>query len=110
MKRSIHASLVLLSLCLPCASMAADAPARPPGVDVKDWVPISDRLGLVLVQGSGPAADNFNPTQPMDRSVPPGNRPLLLRPPVNGYFMVKGAEGWTRLIVIEPVKGPADVG
>jgi len=35
---------------------------------------------------------------------------LLLRPPVSGYFMVKGASGWTRLVIVEPVKGPADVG
>ena len=110
MKRSIHASLMFLLFCFPYASMAADAPTRPSGVDVKDWVPISDRLGLVLVQERGPAADNSLPTLPMDRSGPPGNRPLLLKPPVHGYFMVKGAAGWTRLIVIEPVKGPADAG
>jgi len=42
--------------------------------------------------------------------MPPGGMPLLLKPPVGGYFMVKGAGGWTRLVVIEPMKGPADVG
>jgi hypothetical protein len=35
---------------------------------------------------------------------------LLLKPPVGGYFMVKGVAGWTRLVVMEPLKGPGDAG
>jgi hypothetical protein len=42
-------------------------------------------------------------------SVPAGQA-LLLKPPVGGYFMVKGATGWTRLVVFEPIKGPGDAG
>lgn len=47
---------------------------------------------------------------PGNSALPPGGTQLLLKPPVGGYFMVKGARGWTRLIVVEPAKGPADAG
>jgi len=100
MKRIAYATLVILSLSLNSyLSVAAGAQDRPAGVAAANWVPVSDRLGIVLVQSEAPAA------------VPiPNSQPLLLKPPVPGYFMVKGANGWTRLVIIEPVKGPADVG
>jgi hypothetical protein len=33
-----------------------------------------------------------------------------LTPPTPGYFMLKGASGWSRLVVIEPLKGPSAAG
>jgi hypothetical protein len=89
--------LTVLALLL-CAMRlaAAAAPDRPKGVDIKDWVPISDRLGIVLVHHQPAAAA--------------GGQALLLRPPTNGYFMVKGADGWSRLVIVEPPKGPGEAG
>jgi hypothetical protein len=97
MKRIAYASLAILSLSLiSYTSVAADAKDRPAGVAAANWVPVSDRLGIVLVQSATPIA------------VP--STSLLLKPTVSGYYMVKGANGWTRLVIVEPVKGPGDVG
>jgi hypothetical protein len=99
MKRIAYATLAILSLSLVSyTSVAADAQDRPAGVTAANWVPVSNRLGIVLVQSEAPT-----PT-PIPRTS------LLLKPPVHGYYMVKGANGWTRLVIVEPVKGPADVG
>jgi hypothetical protein len=101
MKRIAYATLVILSLSLTTyKSFAADAPDRPAGVTAANWVPVSDRVGIVLVQSE----------TPVPVTAAPGSQPLLLKPPVSGYYMVKGANGWTRLIIVEPVKGPGDVG
>ena len=98
MKRIACLPIVALLLTLSVAISAADAPDRPPGVAAASWVPVSERLGIVLVNraSSVPIAAN--------------DKVLLLKPPVGGYFMVKGAAGWTRLVIVEPPKGPADVG
>jgi hypothetical protein len=99
MKRFACGTLAILSLSLASyTSFATDAPDRPAGVTAANWVPVSDRLGIVLVQREAPVA------MPVPRTS------LLLKPPVTGYYMVKGANGWTRLVIVEPVKGPADVG
>ncbi len=105
MKRSIGAVLAMLWLSA-SVSVAGEAPSRPPGVTAENWVAVSDRLGIVLVQ----------PIAPTDRAprgpVPnqPGDNPLLLKPPMGGYFMVKVGSSWTRLVIVEPIKGPGDVG
>jgi hypothetical protein len=100
MKRIAYATFVILSLSFSSyISVAADATDRPAGVSAVNWIPVSERLGIVLVQSEVPA------TLPDPRA-----HPLLLKPPVAGYYMVKTANGWTRLVIVEPVKGPADVG
>ncbi len=98
MKPFAYAPVFALLLSFSCASLAADAPDRPAGVAAANWVPVSDRVGILLVPSDGPVL-----AAPVDRA-------LLLKPPVNGYFMVKGAAGWSRLVIVEPVKGPADAG
>lgn len=110
MKHLARASLAALLMTLPYAAFAADAPSRPPGVAVENWVPISERLGIVIVQGNAPVVDRTAPSNGTNPAVPRGDTALFLKPTVGGYFMVKGAEGWTRLVVIEPLKGPGDVG
>jgi hypothetical protein len=97
MKRNVFATLAILSLSLiSYTSIATDAKDRPAGVAAANWVPVSDRLGIVLVHNEA-------------RTVV-SSTVLLLKPTVSGYYMVKGANGWTRLVIVEPVKGPADVG
>jgi len=96
MKRSALIPFAIALLALSATAFAADVPDVPPGVAAKNWVPISARLGIVLVETANA------PGRP--------ERALMLRPPVNGYFMVKGADGWTRLVIVEPSKGPGEVG
>jgi hypothetical protein len=31
-------------------------------------------------------------------------------PTARGYFMIKGAGGWIRAVVIDPIKGPGNTG
>lgn len=97
MKSVTLASLAIALFSFSAATLGADVPDRPPGVAANNWVPISERIGLVLVQTESP-------------SVPRPSQPLMLRPPANGFFMLKGADGWTRLVIVEPTKGPGDVG
>jgi hypothetical protein len=114
MKRLSFAPVVVLLLSLSYASLSADAPNRPAGVAAENWIPVSDRLGIVLVHGQAPTVGRSEPSYRLEGNsavrVVPEDRPLLLRPPVGGYFMVKGAGGWARLIMVEPVKGPGDAG
>ena len=104
MKRVAYASFAVLLLVSSLASFSADPPDRPAGVAADEWVPVNDRLGIVLVQPPAPAGDHM----PIVLSPRTLLRPL--KQPVGGYFMVKGDNGWVRLVVIEPVKGPADAG
>lgn len=132
MKRLAYLPIAALLLSLSYVAISANPPDRPAGVAAENWVPVSDRLGVVLVGSSGPMAST--PEIPreipevgsdgklVERSgpivMPPGGpgytvlagQALLLKPPVGGYFMVKGASGWTRLVVFEPIKGPGDAG
>jgi hypothetical protein len=128
MKRLAYAAITAALLSLSYVALPADPPDRPAGVAAQDWVAVSDRLGIVLVESSAPAVPPRDiplvgrDGRIVERSSPavapaggpalaiPSGQALFLKPPVSGYFMVKGASGWTRLVVIEPVKGPGDAG
>jgi hypothetical protein len=73
---------------------SSDAPDRPPGIAKNAWIPMSDRVGFVISQPKGAPA----------RMSP---QVLLVAPPVSGYFMLKGASGWTRIVIAEPPPGDA---
>jgi hypothetical protein len=104
MKRLAYASVAFLLLAPSLASFSADPSSRPAGVTAEEWVAINDRLGIVLVQPPAKGGD------PVPMPVPSTALLLPLKPAVGGYFMVKGSKGWIRLVVVEPVKGPADAG
>jgi len=97
MKRIAYASLAVLLVVCSYTALSADPSNRPPGVAERNWVPVSDRLGVVLADPSTAPRD-ISPTT------------TLLTPPMGGYFMVNGRSGWTRLVVVEPVKGPGGAG
>src|SRR5436189_268139 len=101
MKRLAYASLAAL-LLVTSVTLSADPSNRPTGVTAENWVPVTDRLGIVLVP---PPAASGDPVV-----IPQTALLLPLKPPAGGYFMVKGANGWVRLVVIEPAKGPANAG
>jgi hypothetical protein len=82
-------------------ALGQQAPDTPPGVAADNWVPINENLGIVLVPSS---ANQGGP--PVVISA----QPLLLGVPSNGYFMVRRANRWVRLVVVEPFRGPGDAG
>jgi hypothetical protein len=103
MKASILFAVVVSAMLAAVPSFAADASERPVGVEAKNWLPISDRLGFVVV-----------PEKEWPRIVG-GSRELLLadpdrvsanlQPPKKGYFVIKTEAGWQRIVV----SAPADV-
>jgi hypothetical protein len=89
-------SLVAASLLVVHFASGATVPDRPAGVEARNWIPVSGTLGFVVVA----------PDTPMVAS----RDALLLMPPAEGYFMAKTGSGWRRLVIVEPVKGPAETG
>ena len=122
MKRAIIGAAIAAAAITSFVAISGDAPDRPAGVAARDWIPVSDSFGIVLAHTAAPVTGSGNAMEALEGPdgmilLPRGGsadmRPsnmLLLRPPVGGYFMVKGADGWTRLVVVEPVKGPGDAG
>jgi hypothetical protein len=110
MKRLVYASVVTLLLIVSLSTFPADPPNRPMGVAAEDWVPVGDRLGIVLVPPPAALDDPAAGSQPVIISIPKTALLLPLKPPVGGYFMVRGNKGWVRLVVVEPEAGPANAG
>ena len=78
---------VLLAGLLPFA-YSQSAWDRPEGIAPANWVPISDSLGLALVED--PKKEGI--------VLPP-----LVRRSLAGHFMVKHGGKWQRLVVVEPL-------
>jgi hypothetical protein len=108
--------LALVCVIVVVRAVGADSPNRPPGVSLSEWAPVSDTLGIVLVQQAPAAGDSTfaDPSVAADSRVKPLQYPpqtgAILSPPTNGYFMVKRGSRWVRLVVVEPLKGPGDAG
>lgn len=97
MNRSIPLLAGVIVLAMGAALAADDESDRPQGVAASEWVPVSERLGLVVV--AVPRQVNARPVQG-----------LYLLPPINGYFMLKAGGRWTRLNLVVPPKGPGAAG
>lgn len=123
MKNLMSVPIAAALLSLSYLAFSADPADRPAGVAAANWVAVSDRLGIVLSDATvpmgpveqlpeaiGPDGKSMIPLSRGSRFPAPAGQALLLKPPVGGYFMVKGAGGWTRLLVFEPLKGPGDAG
>ena len=117
---AITAIAILSGVGVVAGAIGADAPNRPPGVSAKEWAPISDTMGIVLVEGQLTGAD-----APMVRPSPASGAATrnigagaatgagggaALTAPIGGYIMVKRGSLWQRLIVIDPIKGPGSAG
>ena len=130
MKNSVRFSLVSAFAFLAHLAMAAepadhsnvDSGDRPIGVEAKDWIPISDKLGFAILKTEQSPSDKA--TLGLDRpciAIPraakrepqtpatqylgqciPVTRVATPPAPAAGYFMVKTAEGWRRLVVMTP--------
>ena len=101
MKRVLLVGVAATAISLAGATLVRGqaSPDRPQGVSAAAWIPISDKLGFVRL----PPAPVTMP-RPVDPTV------LLVKPPVEGYFMVKDGGGWSRVSIAEPVIGPGGTG
>jgi len=93
--KAIAAALLILASVL---ALGASGPDRPAGVEERDWIPVSDKMGFVVT------TPHMYPLPAMDK------QPLLLTPPTEGYFMVRSGIGWQRITIKDPLKGPGASG
>jgi hypothetical protein len=107
--RRLIVGAAIAALTISYIASSADTVDRPAGVAANEWVSISPSFGIVVVPGPDILVGSINSDTKM-LQMPPGGMPMLLRQPIGGYFMVKTGNAWTRLVVIEPMKGPADAG
>jgi hypothetical protein len=97
--KPIAAALLILSTVLTIHfALGASPPDRPAGVEERDWIPVSDKMGFVVT------TPHTYPLAPLDK------QPLLLAPPAEGYFMVHTGNTWQRLTIKDPLKGPGSSG
>ena len=106
--------LALLTFCCACTltlplalgaetrglpASQVDTGNRPIGVDAKEWIPVSDKLGFVIVR-----TVEF----PVSKVPQIQSGTALLAPtpatpkPAAGYFMIKTTDGWRRIVVMTP--------
>ena len=98
MKTIAAAFLICASILTIHFAVGAAGADRPAGIAAPNWIPISDRLGIVVMpHDTYPAAE-------------PDKQALLLTPAASGYFMVRSDAGWRRLVIVEPMKGPGAAG
>jgi hypothetical protein len=100
MKPIAAALLIFASAITIHFANGASRPDRPAGVAERDWIPVSDKMGIVLT----------TPQSAPGALVTTDRQPLLLAQPAEGYFMVRSGIGWQRIIVQDPLKGPRTSG
>ena len=97
--KAITATLLILAPVLTIHfALGASTPDRPPGVAERDWMPVSDKMGFVVT------TPHYYP------GLGGGDQPLLLIPPAEGYFMIHNRNGWHRIVIQNPLKGPGTSG
>jgi hypothetical protein len=122
--KTIHAIAAIAILAGGVGAVAgaigADAPNRPPGVSANEWAPISDTMGVVLMDHQltpedapmvrpSPASGAATRDIGVGAAIGAGGGAALIAP-VNGYLMVKRGSVWQRLVVVDPLKGPGSAG
>ena len=85
--------LIVLSVLAIHFALGASSPDRPAGVEERDWIPVSDKMGFV---------------ETTPRHFPPEFGTLA--PPAEGYFMIRAGSVWQRIIIDNPLKGPGSSG
>jgi hypothetical protein len=100
MKASILFALTVAVALTALPTLAAEERARPVGVEAKNWLPISDRFGFVIV-----TEKEWPPNVGGSREVllaDPERVSAHLQAPKKGYFVIKTEAGWQRVLVSEP--------
>jgi hypothetical protein len=90
--------LILSSLLIIHFALGAPGADRPVGVNAENWIPVSDKMGFVVT------------TRRIFPMPMPDRQSLLLAAPAEGYFMVRTGNGWQRIIIQDPIKGPGASG
>jgi hypothetical protein len=98
MKIIYAAVLILISALSVHFALGASPPDRPSGVAEREWIPVSDKMGFVVT------TPHLYPGAGGDGQV------LLLTPPTEGYFMIRASNGWQRITIKDPLKGPGSSG
>jgi hypothetical protein len=96
MKRILMIGIAVAVISLTGAAVVSGqtAPSRPQDVSASRCIPISDKLGFVVLPSASIGAGSADPDV------------LQVKPPVEGYFMVKDNSGWSRVAIAQPVFGP----
>jgi hypothetical protein len=100
MKAFVLYAVLLTSVLGSFSATAADSTEPPVGIAADNWIPISDKLGFVVVKTERPqkpellAPGRNNQRILLNKVVPPL--------PAAGYFMVRTKDGWRRLVVMSP--------
>jgi hypothetical protein len=124
MKLSIAAIVLLFAATVCSYALAEKDASRPVGISAGQWIPLSDRAGIVIsdYQPGDEARTSQGLIRPerVQRLPPPGQAALLARQRsaqdaavlerqrnsargcINGYFMVKQSGRWIRLSVVPP--------
>jgi hypothetical protein len=82
------AVLVLASIVTVHYVFGADTSERPNGVDARNWIQVSDRLGFVI--------------EPLPYPLSNDRQALLVKQPLRGYFSARTSGGWQRLSIENP--------
>jgi hypothetical protein len=98
MKALASFMIVLSSVLLASATLAADESDRPAGVAAHNWILISDRLGFVVVKPKD--SPILGTTSVL--LAPPESVSAEHMPPKKGYFVIRTPNGWQRLVISEP--------
>jgi hypothetical protein len=96
MKRILMIGIAIAVVSLTGAAVVSGQTTsnRPQGVSAKQWIPISDKLGFVVLPSASIGSGSADPDV------------LQVKPPVEGYFMLRNNSGWSRIAIAEPVFGP----
>lgn len=105
MKYLYFASVTILLVAISYAAVSASTVDRPSGIDERDWIAVTDRLGLVLISNGSPVEVSNEYSGPQHRP----DRKLLMVRPATGYFMVRSPGGWTRLQLVEATQPVASL-
>jgi hypothetical protein len=98
MKAIAAALLILASVLAVHFALGASSPDRPANLNAKNWIPVSDKMGFVVT------------TRRILPMPMPDSQGLLMAGPEEGYFMVRRGNGWQRIIINNPIKGPGSEG
>ena len=102
-------SLALAAEPIERPTFGADTGNRPIGVEAKDWIPVGEKLGFVVVSTVGSPKVNY-PDAPQGERARPLLRGVAPPVPAAGYFMVKTTDGWRRLVIMTPADLAAAAG
>lgn len=93
-------TLLIFLLAFAGAQAFATEPSdRPIGIEPDNWIAVTEKLGFVVVidDATSPPIQGTVSSQLLLNKVAPDA-------PATGFFMIKTADGWRRIIVMTPTE------